>query len=274
MTDLPVRPPFFTGRPGLQPSQSRVSLGRGQDIRGDRSECRPPASRDPGRHDTAGDHHKCSGGTVFAPGCQGAGPVQGPSRVRAGVLARKAAGHATPKGHLASFPSVRTTKAAQGRAVQLQAELASCGQHRALSLGDALAAAVAERLDLVVPHYDADCDRAGAATGQPHQWAVPRDLPTNDPERRPGRHPPRVNEKGNAGAPHHRSLGASVLSECRQPAHPFPCRRGGSPSLLRTHPQRLAVETWPRARLRPCTPAHRTASDCQICRVIVRSGKV
>ncbi len=227
MTDLPVRPPFFTGRPGLQPSQSRVSLGRGQDIRGDRSECRPPASRDPGRHDTAGDDHKCSGGAVFAPGCQGAGPVQGPSRVRAGVLARKAAGHATPKGHLASFPSVRTTKAAQGRAVQLQAELASCGQHRALSLGDALAAAVAERLDLVVPHYDADCDRAGAATGQPHQWAVPRDLPTNDPERRPGRHPPRVNEIGNAGAPEPplpRRLSPIRVSTAGPPI-PLPARR-------------------------------------------------
>ena len=115
----------------------------------------------------------------------------------------------------------------QGRAVELQAELASCGQHRALSLGDALAAAVAERLDLVVPHYDADCDRAGAATGQPHQWAVPRDLPTNDPERRPGRHPPRVNEIGNAGAPEPplpRRLSPIRVSTAGPPI-PLPARR-------------------------------------------------
>ena len=59
-------------------------------------------------------------------------------------------------GPLASFPSVPTTQAAHERAVDLQAELASRGEHRALALVDALVAPLAETHGLVVLHYNSD----------------------------------------------------------------------------------------------------------------------
>lgn len=57
---------------------------------------------------------------------------------------------------LSSFPAVPTTEADHRRALEVQAALATRGQHRALSLVDGLVAAVAEARDLIVLHYDAD----------------------------------------------------------------------------------------------------------------------
>ena len=47
--------------------------------------------------------------------------------------------------------------------------------HRALSLVDALVAAVAESRSLTVLHYDADFELVSRITGQPTQWVVEPD---------------------------------------------------------------------------------------------------
>jgi hypothetical protein len=52
--------------------------------------------------------------------------------------------------------------------------LAGIGRHRSAGLPDLLIAGVAERVGLVVVHYDADFDHIGKATGQRMQWVVPR----------------------------------------------------------------------------------------------------
>jgi predicted nucleic acid-binding protein len=69
---------------------------------------------------------------------------------------------------------VQTTDADHERALDVQALLANRGQHRALSLVDALVAAVAEARALTVLHYDADFELVSAITGQPHRWVVQR----------------------------------------------------------------------------------------------------
>jgi predicted nucleic acid-binding protein len=56
--------------------------------------------------------------------------------------------------------------------LEVQASLAARGEHRALSLVDALVAAVAEVRDLTVLHYDRDFELVAQITGQPQQWIV------------------------------------------------------------------------------------------------------
>jgi predicted nucleic acid-binding protein len=60
------------------------------------------------------------------------------------------------------------------RAVEVQAELAASGRHRAVPPADLVIAAVAERHGVVVLHYDADFDLIADVTGQPTKWVVPR----------------------------------------------------------------------------------------------------
>jgi predicted nucleic acid-binding protein len=60
------------------------------------------------------------------------------------------------------------------RALDVQAYVAAESRHRALSLVDALVAAVAEARDLTVLHYDADFERIADITRQPQLWIVPR----------------------------------------------------------------------------------------------------
>ena len=52
--------------------------------------------------------------------------------------------------------------------------LAKQGQHRLVSLTDALVAATAEARDLVVLHYDADFELIARHTGQKQQWIIAR----------------------------------------------------------------------------------------------------
>lgn len=75
---------------------------------------------------------------------------------------------------LASFPSLVVTDADHRRALDVQASLARRGQHRALSLVDALVAAIAEARELTVLHYDSDFELVADITGQPQHWIVPR----------------------------------------------------------------------------------------------------
>lgn len=74
----------------------------------------------------------------------------------------------------AAFPPVPTTDADHRRCLEVQEALSAQGQHRALSLVDALVAAAAEARGLVVLHYDADFELVSQITGQPQEWIVPR----------------------------------------------------------------------------------------------------
>lgn len=60
------------------------------------------------------------------------------------------------------------------RAIDVQAMLWAAGQMRRVPLPDLLIAAVAERNQLTVLHYDGDYDAIAAQTGQPTQWIVER----------------------------------------------------------------------------------------------------
>ncbi|MEM9554537.1 MAG: PIN domain nuclease [Acidobacteriota bacterium] len=57
------------------------------------------------------------------------------------------------------------------RAIAVQGLLAEQNLHR-LPIPDLLVAATAERHDLTVLHYDRDCERIGAVTGQSMEWIV------------------------------------------------------------------------------------------------------
>lgn len=58
------------------------------------------------------------------------------------------------------------------RALEVQRELSSRGQHRAVKFPDLLIAATAERHDLGILHYDRDYDLIAAVTGQSTDWIV------------------------------------------------------------------------------------------------------
>ena len=91
-----------------------------------------------------------------------------------GFSARSAADHDVIMSRIVAFESVPTTEGDHRRAIELQGLLAERGQHRALSLVDALVAAIAESRGLTVLHYDADFDAVSEVTGQPTEWVVER----------------------------------------------------------------------------------------------------
>ena len=91
-----------------------------------------------------------------------------------GFAARSREDLAAMRERLASFPHVPVTDADHQRSLEIQEALCGRGQHRALSLVDALVAAVAEARQLVVLHYDADFELISAITSQPHEWIVER----------------------------------------------------------------------------------------------------
>jgi predicted nucleic acid-binding protein len=75
---------------------------------------------------------------------------------------------------LLSFTAVPITEADHRRSLEIQLALSAKGQHRALSLVDALVAAVAEAREMTILHYDGDYETVAAITGQRHEWIVPR----------------------------------------------------------------------------------------------------
>ena len=91
-----------------------------------------------------------------------------------GFSARSAADHEAIMSRLDAFDIVPVTDGDHQRAIGLQRRLVESGRHRALSLVDALVAAVAEARQLVVWHYDADFELVCTFTGQPHQWVLER----------------------------------------------------------------------------------------------------
>jgi hypothetical protein len=91
-----------------------------------------------------------------------------------GYSARNADDHRALIDGLAAFPTVAVADADHQRALEVQALLARDGRHRAVSLVDALVAAIAEVRELTVLHYDADFELVAEVTGQPQAWIVPR----------------------------------------------------------------------------------------------------
>ena len=101
--------------------------------------------------------------------------VCAPVMFELGFGAQSPADHQELMEVLAAFPHTPTTDADLRRAIEVQGLLAQSGQHRSLSLVDALVAAIAEARQLTVLHYDAGFERVAAITGQPHEWIVERD---------------------------------------------------------------------------------------------------
>jgi predicted nucleic acid-binding protein len=97
-----------------------------------------------------------------------------PVEFELGFSARNPADYGELTDRLTAFPSVPVTDADHQRALDIQGALATRGQHRALSLVDALVPAVAEARQLTVLHYDADFELIAGTTGQAHAWIVPR----------------------------------------------------------------------------------------------------
>jgi predicted nucleic acid-binding protein len=91
-----------------------------------------------------------------------------------GFSARNLADYRAVMSRLSAFETVPTTDGDHQRALSIRHLLAERGQHRMMSLVDALVAAVAESRDLTVLHYDGDFDVLAQLTGQPHRWIVPR----------------------------------------------------------------------------------------------------
>ena len=91
-----------------------------------------------------------------------------------GFSARNAADHEALMSRLAAVESAPVTDGDHRRAIVIQGRLAEQGGHRALSLVDALVAAVAESRDMTVLHYDADFETIAGITGQAHRWVVER----------------------------------------------------------------------------------------------------
>ncbi len=60
------------------------------------------------------------------------------------------------------------------RAAEVMAVLSRTGRHRSASIPDLLIAAVAERSELAILHYDQDFDAIARATGQASEWVVPQ----------------------------------------------------------------------------------------------------
>lgn len=60
------------------------------------------------------------------------------------------------------------------QALATQRELCVKSQHRGPRVPDLLIAAIAQRFDLTLIHYDSDFDRIAEVTGQKAEWVVPR----------------------------------------------------------------------------------------------------
>lgn len=91
-----------------------------------------------------------------------------------GFSARNAADYDEIMSRVGTFELAPATDGDFGRVLEIQRSLVRRGHHRAVSLVDALVAAIAESRDLVVLHYDADFDLIADVTGQPTEWIVER----------------------------------------------------------------------------------------------------
>ena len=112
---------------------------------------------------------------AFAPlVAQGRVALCSPVAFELGYSARNASDHNEIMSRVDAYESAPVTEGDHQRALELRRLLAGRGRHRALSLVDALVAAIAESRSLTVLHYDAHFEMLSEATGQPNQWIVPR----------------------------------------------------------------------------------------------------
>jgi predicted nucleic acid-binding protein len=91
-----------------------------------------------------------------------------------GYSARSHADYLLLSERLLAFTEVPVFDADHRRSLEIQLILSAKGQHRLLSLVDALVAAVAEAREMTVLHYDSDYETVAAVIGQRHEWIVPR----------------------------------------------------------------------------------------------------
>jgi predicted nucleic acid-binding protein len=77
---------------------------------------------------------------------------------------------------LAGFRWAEMEPADWRRAREIHRALAvqGAGHQRSVRIPDLLIAAIGERGDLPIAHYDEDYDRIAAITGQPTRWVLPR----------------------------------------------------------------------------------------------------
>lgn len=98
-----------------------------------------------------------------------------PFLLEAGYSARNAGNHADLIEELLALPLLRIDEEVERRAIDAQAQLARAGHHR-LPPVDLLLAALADRRDLGILHYDADFDVIRAKTDLSFEsiWLAPR----------------------------------------------------------------------------------------------------
>lgn len=73
-----------------------------------------------------------------------------------------------------AIPRVAMVQSDFDRATRVMERLADRGRHRSVGIPDLLIAAVAERADLTLLHYDSDFDTVASVTRQATEWVVPR----------------------------------------------------------------------------------------------------
>jgi predicted nucleic acid-binding protein len=105
---------------------------------------------------------------------QGQVAICAPVAFEIGYSARNLADYQAILDRIDAFEWVPVTDGDHRRSLEVQRQLAGRGQHRTLSLVDALVAAVAESRSMTVLHYDADFETVAKLTGQSHHWVVAR----------------------------------------------------------------------------------------------------
>jgi predicted nucleic acid-binding protein len=86
---------------------------------------------------------------------------------------RSADEHRRVRRELRGLERLATPDEVWDRAVEVHGALAERGQHRSVAIPDLIIAAVAERHEISVLHYDRDFDVIAEVTGQPVEWVVP-----------------------------------------------------------------------------------------------------
>jgi predicted nucleic acid-binding protein len=77
-------------------------------------------------------------------------------------------------GALRLLGTVHITPQAEEQVARTMKLFAAKGQHRAPSIADLFVAAVAKVNNMTVLHYDKDFELIANATGQSHEWIIPR----------------------------------------------------------------------------------------------------
>jgi predicted nucleic acid-binding protein len=113
------------------------------------------------------------GAVLYALHVEGRLAVCGAVELEVLYSARSKADAERIRDELSGFDWLPTPDEAWDRALDVQSRLIDAGNWRALSIGDLIIAATAERSGATVLHYDGDFDMIAEVTGQPTRWVVP-----------------------------------------------------------------------------------------------------